>query len=156
MKNSNSITKGAAAAVALVAVVGIATVSFAFPGNGMQNDPDPSERRENRPNISAEEKAEWQESREARRAEAKEHREEARNAVESGDHEAWVEAVGEDSPMAENVNEDNFSKLMEAHELREEARNMMEEMGVERGSGGMGCHGGGGPGHKGSPGHMMR
>lgn len=152
--------KGAAAVVALVAVAGIATTSFAFPGNGMQNNEDLAEQGKNMVNISEEEREEWMENREDRRAERGDHREAVEDAVESGNYEAWTEAVPESCPMAENINEDNFSKLIEAHEKREGARSIMEEIGVEKGAGQMGCSHGdrGGMDHPGSrmghPGQM--
>ena len=66
----------------------------------------------------------------------------ARAAVEAGDYEAWKTAVG-DSPMAEKITAENFSKMVEAHKLMlegkyEEARELKAEMGFS----GMGRMGG--------------
>jgi hypothetical protein len=136
MDKQNFLIKGAAALVALVAVAGIAGASFAFNGN-VSGSPDGV----NRPawgqkvNMTEEERNEWREARQERRAEAEERREAVMSALEAGDYDTWLEAVGEDHPMTENINEDNFSRLVEAHNLRQEARGIMEELGVERGPG---------------------
>ena len=66
----------------------------------------------------------------------------ARAAVEAGDYEAWKAAIG-DSPMAEKITAENFSKMVEAHKLMlegkyEEARELKTEMGFN----GMGRMGG--------------
>lgn len=53
-----------------------------------------------------------------------------RTALDNNDYEAWLAAVGEDSKMAEKINEDNFSRLVEAHNLMQEAREIMEELGI--------------------------
>lgn len=53
-------------------------------------------------------------------------------ALDNSDYDAWLEAVGADSPIAEKINEDNFSKLVEAHKLQEQAREILEELGLKR------------------------
>lgn len=135
--------------MALIAVSGIATASFAFNGNG---EGPPGDRCPgNAVNMSDKERAEWQEDREARRAEAQEHRRAMEDTLESGDYDAWQEAVGDNCPMAGEIDEDDFSDLMEAHNFREQAREIMEEKGIDDcpakchmmgGSGGMGHKGG--------------
>lgn len=62
-----------------------------------------------------------------------EKREAVQTALDAGDYSAWFKAVGEDSPISEKINEDNFSQLVKAHELRQEARSIMEELGIEKG-----------------------
>lgn len=48
-----------------------------------------------------------------------ENREVVKTAIESGNYDAFVEAVGSDSPMLENINASNFSQFVEMHTLRE-------------------------------------
>lgn len=55
-----------------------------------------------------------------------EHREAVDTAIENGDYEAWLEAVGE-RPVAEQVTADEFDQLREIHRLRTEARELMEQ-----------------------------
>lgn len=64
-----------------------------------------------------------------------EKREAIKVALEAGDYNAWLEAVGEDSPLAGKINEDNFSRLVEAHNLMEQAREIFEELGIKKGMG---------------------
>ncbi|QSH39290.1 hypothetical protein JXR01_03230 [Candidatus Kaiserbacteria bacterium] len=72
----------------------------------------------------------------AKQAERKAHREEARNAIESNDYNAWVTAsVG--TPMEGKVDAAGFAKMVEAHNLREagdheEAREIMKGLGFEK------------------------
>lgn len=40
-------------------------------------------------------------------------------AIEAQDYSVWVEAVGEDCPMAQKITEDNFSQLLEVHKLKQ-------------------------------------
>lgn len=54
-------------------------------------------------------------------------------ALESGDYSAWLAAIPENSPMAENITEANFPRLVEAHRLMAEARSIMEELGLPGG-----------------------
>jgi len=68
------------------------------------------------------------------------------SAMEAGDYNAWKEALG-DRPMADQVTQEDFTKMQEAHELREEgkyeeARQIREELGFAggRGMGGGGRH----------------
>jgi len=58
-------------------------------------------------------------------------------ALESGDYQAFVDAVGEDGKMLEHVTQDNFDRFVEAHQLRvdgnhEEARTIMGELGFDK------------------------
>lgn len=59
-----------------------------------------------------------------------EKREAIETALDNNDYNAWLEAVGEDCPMTEKINEDNFSRLVEVHNLRQQAREIMEELGL--------------------------
>jgi hypothetical protein len=61
---------------------------------------------------------------------------EAREAIENNDFQAWLNAIPENCPARENITEDNFSKLIEAHNLMlegkfEEAKEIREELGLK-------------------------
>lgn len=102
---------GAAALVALIAVAGIAGVSYAYQGNpNLQG-----------PNYSSE------------RHEAME------TALEEENYQAWQELMGDRGRVAEVVTEDNFAKFAEAHQLAKQgdlegARAIREELGLNQGS----------------------
>lgn len=72
-----------------------------------------------------------------RREEARAHREEVRAAVDAGDYDAFVDAVG-DGPFADKItSEEDFDMLIEARELREAgdhegAREILDELGIEK------------------------
>ena len=86
------------------------------------------------------------EAREQHREQMREHKAAVRDAVESNDYEAFVEAV-EGTPMADVIDsEDDFTKLVEAHSLREAgdyegAKTIMEELGFDKGDRGPGGFG---------------
>lgn len=132
--------------VALIAVSGMVTVSFAS-----TNEVDPEiESQRGVETMDFEERKEWKEDHiKERRDFSKDRREEVRSALEEGDYEEWQEAVGDNCPLADRIDEDNFSKLKEAENKRAEAASIMEELGIERpghGPGGFrhagcqGCH----------------
>jgi len=58
-------------------------------------------------------------------------------AISANNYNAWVTAVGPNSPMLSKINKDNFYKLVSAHNLRQQADALMEELGItqERGQG---------------------
>jgi Spy/CpxP family protein refolding chaperone len=61
---------------------------------------------------------------------------EAREAIENNDFQTWLNAIPEDCPARENITEENFSKLVEAHKLMqegkfEEAKEIREELGLK-------------------------
>ena len=62
-------------------------------------------------------------------------------ALENNDYDAWKNLMG-DSPMAEKITADNFSKLVESHKLTQEgkfdeAKQIKEELGLQFGRYGM-------------------
>ena len=70
--------------------------------------------------------------------------EDVKTAIANGDYNAFVEAVGDNHPMAENMTEETFNKLSESHVLMEEgdyegARAIKEELGL-KGFGERGMH----------------
>jgi hypothetical protein len=101
-----------AVAVVLVAVIGLSMASYAAQDDGFKQ--------ENHPRFNSEE---WQE----RKVEMEAKREVVIAAVESGDYQAWLAAVGADSKLAEIVSEDEFPRLLEAHNLMQQARENMEQ-----------------------------
>lgn len=130
MKNTNFLLTGAAALVALIAVAGIASFSFASNGDG-QGPPAFAGNESHVSPMNQEEREEWRNTREERRSQFQEHREEARDALEEGDYQAWSEAVGDSCPMADRVNEDNFSEFKRYHDSRQETHGTMRHMGPE-------------------------
>lgn len=56
-------------------------------------------------------------------------------ALEAGDYNAWVAAVGADCPMLEKINATNFNRYVEAHNLRQQEQEIMIELGLSRGEG---------------------
>lgn len=138
---------GAAALVALVAVTSIAAVSAS--ASTSDDSTDINNNKFSKPqrmmkNMTDEEREEWEAEREVRQAERDVQREAIEAALEDGDYNSWVEAVGEDCLMLEKINKDNFSQYVKAHNLQEQAREIMTDLGIDRG----------GFGHKG--GHGMR
>jgi len=60
-----------------------------------------------------------------------ERKEAVKTALDNNDYAAWLKAVGEDSPMAEKINENNFPRLVEAHGLIEQGVKIMQELGIK-------------------------
>lgn len=56
-----------------------------------------------------------------------------RDALDSGNYDAWVEAMGNgerSQRMLEIINESNFDRLIEIHNLRQQIQNISEELGL--------------------------
>lgn len=146
MKKTNLIIPGTAALVALIAVAGMAAMSVSAASDSSStatakgNGRHMGEMRQ----LTDEEKATMETEREARRAEHEANMTAVNAAMASGDYNAWVTAVGDDCPMLEKINADNFPQLVKAHGLMEEAKTIMEELGIEDGNGRLGGHGKGG------------
>lgn len=67
----------------------------------------------------------------------KEKREAIKKALEAGDYDAWLKAVGEDSPIAKKINSENFDRFLEAYNLfksgdKEGAAKIFKELGLKR------------------------
>lgn len=58
----------------------------------------------------------------------------AEKAIEVGDYNAWLAAVGKDCPMAKKINKDNFPKLVEIHNLEKQIQEKRKELGIEKGN----------------------
>lgn len=59
----------------------------------------------------------------------------AKEALDNHDYNAWLQAVGQDSKIAQEIAQENFDKYVEAHKLikqgdLEEARIIMNELGL--------------------------
>lgn len=157
MNKSKIILSSAAALVALVAVSGIALMTYASTNDtdtSSTNTPAPCGRPGD--NLTAEQKA----AMEARRTEMEANRTAIQTAIGQG-YDAWVAAVkkynGESAPILEDVTADNFSEYAEAQgymddaqELMQKARTIYDEIGVRHMGMGMGeGRGQGGPGRMG-------
>lgn len=132
MKKNNLIITGVASLVALIAITGLAMSTFASEGVA-ENDTSYRKMGAMQRNMSEEDRLAWEAEREARRAEVEARQAERIAALEASDYDAWAEAIGENSPMLDKINEDNFPSLVEAYSLREEARVIMEGLGVRIG-----------------------
>ena len=81
---------------------------------------------------------ERRENREERQEQRKDDRQNRRSALQSGDYEAWEEAIAgtpAEEKLGDIINEDNFDELAEVHELHksgehEEAKAAAEELGL--------------------------
>lgn len=153
MKNNNLIITGVAALVAVVAISGLAFSTFAA-GSDTATTPEVSktndrsammrERGQNHRALSDEEIAEHKAERETRQAEAEARRTKVDAAVEAGDYNAWVAAVGDNNPFVGKITADNFSKLQDIHSIRgeieekhEEIKTIMDDLGIENPGRGM-------------------
>jgi hypothetical protein len=56
-------------------------------------------------------------------------------ALDANDYDAWLAAVGADSPLAQKINKDNFSRYVEAYNHMKQAKVIMEELGLDQGMG---------------------
>ncbi|MFH1030880.1 MAG: hypothetical protein V1770_06530 [bacterium] len=81
-------------------------------------------------NMTEEEKSAFQTKMQEKRTEQLVRREAVDKAMEANDYNAWVEAVGKDSPMAQKITNENFSKLVEVHNLRKQEREKLQELGL--------------------------
>lgn len=144
--------KNLAIGLTTIATMGMLTVAAAAEPIGPREDFDPSktedraamheimqERHEERlaelEESNPELAAEIRERHEAHRAEREERREAVKEAVESGNYEAFVEALGEHVP--EDMTEEKFGQIQEVHQLlddgdKEGAKALAEEYGLER------------------------
>lgn len=121
MSNKKTLTLGAVA-VALVAVVGLSAFTFASDpaqpaADNSVTAPCPFAERfkEGKGFLSEEQRSQMQVKQEA-----------VKVALDAGDYQAWLAAVA-DSPMADQVTEDEFSKLLEAHQLMQEGQAKFEQ-----------------------------
>jgi len=93
--------------------------------------------------LSDEQRAEMKTTMEARRAEMETRQAAVKDAMDKGDYQAWLNAVGTDSPMAAKIKDAaSFTKLVQAHNLRMQADNIFKELGID---GQAGPHFRGGP-----------
>lgn len=136
---------GSAALVALIAVTGIALTTMATDDTSETSEDTPCLRNFWGKDLTEEEKVEMKAQFAEKKAIFAEKHETVKVALEANNYDAWVEAVGEDCPMLEKINQDNFPRLVEADGYMEQARGIFEELGIEGskfGKGGMrGMHG---------------
>ena len=55
------------------------------------------------------------------------------SALQAGDYNAWVQAVGTSSPILTKINATNFPKFVQAYQLRKQADAIMAELGLNQG-----------------------
>lgn len=122
---------GAASLVALAAVGGISMTALASDENSVME----KGRRFFNKQLTDEQKAELPAQALERMEEMKTKTEEVKNAIDAGDYEAWVKAVGEKCPLLSKINKDNFGKYVEAQKLMEQADVIMKDLGIEKGVG---------------------
>ena len=122
MTNKKFLT-GGAILVALVAVIGISIASFAAQTEPSQNntitdnqDLDhlncPMANSGKGPGIMHKEKAE---------------NSAISQALESGDYQDWIKAVGENSNLAQQITQEEFPRLVEAYKLKQEAKTKFDQ-----------------------------
>jgi hypothetical protein len=51
-------------------------------------------------------------------------------ALDAGDYDAWLKAVGANSPIAQKINKDNFSRYVEAYNHVKQAQLIVNELGL--------------------------
>lgn len=90
--------------------------------------------------LTDEERADREAVREARRAEMENHWTAVQTALDNGDYQAWLTAIGDNNPFADKINESNFPRFLEAHRLMKQAGDIMTELGIERVGFGPGEH----------------
>lgn len=134
MKNKKIIPAALVMMIAFAAVVGLTQTSFASSMNKKgRSASSTSEVRTNKFNFNNNQSRELNEADRVKKQTA------VQAAIAANDYNAWVIAVGENSPLLSKINKDNFYKLVSAHNLRQQADALMKELGVDQGFGrGMG------------------
>lgn len=132
MEHNKRILTLGAIMVALVAVVGLSVASFAASNDETSQAP------QDKPSVPLQDSADWQ----ARKAEMEAKKTAIDAAIAANDYQAWVQAVGSDSPQAQAITADEFPRFIEAYNLAEEgrakleqARQINEELGLKPGPG---------------------
>jgi Spy/CpxP family protein refolding chaperone len=145
MKKSSLLMTGSAALVALVAVVGLAFVSYAQNNTSTTQNSGTANTMQHRgdkmgkwQNLTDEEKEQMDAQRQEREAEMQAKRDKVVAALDQG-YDAWVSAVkenmGENAPILDEVNADNFARYAEAQKLISQGRQIMDELGIREGFG---------------------
>lgn len=52
-------------------------------------------------------------------------------AIEAGNYDAWLAAVGTNNPFLGKITKDNFSKLQELHQLENQIKTLKTSLGIE-------------------------
>ncbi len=126
-------------ALVVISTVGIASATLAAGRNHNNNNSATSTamrlEKGNRVELTEAQKTEMEAKRTAEEA-----------ALKANDYNAWVTAVGSDSPMLKKINATNFSKYVELYNLRQQEKTLMDELGLEGNGRGMGMGAGRGLG----------
>jgi len=88
-------------------------------------------RHQNFNNLSEADKKALEEKMEANRSAREAQRAVVDKAIEAGDYDAWLAAIGTNNPFAGKINKDNFSKLQELHQLEKQAREIRTSLGID-------------------------
>lgn len=142
--NSNTIALSAAVLVTMIAIAGITYYTWAADNNANNTaSGTPGFFRHMNKNLTPEQKSALQSQWEVKNAQFKAKNDAIKAALDANDYNAWVKAVGEGAPILEKINQDNFSKLVEANGYMEKAQAIMAELSIQgRGMFGFGgCHG---------------
>jgi hypothetical protein len=147
MKKDNLI-KGAAVLGTLALMAGGVVAADAAINN--YNKPNFDHARQGMAGLNEQDRDSLIAERESHQAEMEVKRTETQAAISAGDYNAWLEAEGDNSPIIDKINQDNFVKFAKAHELMGEARAIFEELGLEGAGHGKGFGSGEGRGmHRG-------
>jgi hypothetical protein len=147
MKKSNILMMGAAALVAIVAVSGVALMSYAQSTatgtntGSLTGQFGPGKWMHNWSNLTEEQKAQLETKKQEWQAAAETKRTEMNTAINGG-YETWTAYVkknmGENAPILSKITADNFSQYAQAHNYLEQARTILTKLGVEDGGFGSG------------------
>ncbi len=111
--------------LAIIGAVGLSSSVLA--ADGINNGFSLGKNRTERSGLTEEQKADM----DARRAGMETKMTAINAALEAGDYNAWVAAVGADCPMLEKINATNFNRYVEVYKLRQQEQKIMEELGLK-------------------------
>lgn len=121
-----------------LAVVGLIGATFVSANAAANNRNNLAAKANFGQNMTEDQREAREADREAHRADMAARHEAVQAALDNSDYDAWVAAEGENSPMLEKINADNFPQLLEAHKLMEQAHQIMTDLGIDQP--GMGDH----------------
>lgn len=145
MKNKKILFSGLAVSAAVASIIGLAQISQAAEtesatssfsrGRGQGRIMSQNENSQFvRSQITEEEKLAFEE----RRVGQEKRQEAIKAAISTNDYNAFKTAIDSDCKAFEKVTADNFAQFVKAHQLREEADKIFEDLGIEKGRGGLG------------------
>lgn len=84
-------------------------------------------------NLTDQEKADLKAKMDANKAQAQAKRDAIDKALAANDYNAWVAAVGANSPIAKKINQGNFQTYVDAYNLMKQAHDKLESLGLGNG-----------------------